>query len=330
MRCTCSIRRSYRNLNTSRGSIPDEVNCSFTKESNENLFNGEKSIRLEVGKYLGSGGFGEVFEGRCFGRKIALKRFHKNLKNPHAVSESFQAERAVMTLSHRNVVRILATTNQSIELKRDRLVLMEFAGKNNLLTIINDDKENITPFLRMRFASDIACALNYIHKQNIAHLDVKPANIMVTYKNTCKLGDFGCSKVLAENGQSSPTTPTNSYLTGTLAYRSPELLKGEFPTCKADMYSYGICLWQLLTREKPYGNENMYVVIFGVVSYHLRPDITEKMECENSAYLQLVKSLWRADPLERPSAKEVIVKLRNLRTCQSPCLTNQIKARWRV
>ena len=105
---------------------------------------------------------------------------------------------------------------------------------------------------------------------------------------------------------------------------------GEFPTCKADMYSYGICLWQLLTRERPYGNENMYVVIFGVVSYNLRPDITVKMERENRAYLQLVKSLWRANPLERPSAKEVIVKLRNLRTYKVTCVANQTNARWRV
>jgi len=152
---------------------------------------------------------------------------------------------------------------------------------------------------------------------------------MVNYKNTCKLGDFGCCKVLGENGQGSPTTPTNSYLTGTLAYRSPELLKGGYPTCKADMYSYGICLWQLLTREKPYGCENMYVVIFGVVSYELRPNITEKMENDHKLYIQLVRSLWRADPLKRPSSQEIMTKLRTIRKRKAPS-TKYVNQRWRV
>lgn len=151
---------------------------------------------------------------------------------------------------------------------------------------------------------------------------------MVTYRNTCKLGDFGCCKILGSDGQGSPTTPTNSYLTGTLAYRSPELLKGGYPTCKADMYSYGICLWQLLTRERPYGNENMYVVIFGVVSYNLRPTITPKMITDNKQYTQLLKSLWRADPDKRPSAEEVMVKLRSLRKRKTSSKSD-VKVRWR-
>ena len=105
---------------------------------------------------------------------------------------------------------------------------------------------------------------------------------------------------------------------------------GDYPTGKADMYSYGICLWQLLTREKPYGNENMYVVIFGVVSYGLRPNITEKMENENKLYLQLVKSLWRANPDERPSAQKVMVKLRTMRQRKFKTDKNLVKERWRL
>lgn len=284
-----------------------------------------------MGRLLGSGGFGSVFEGKCSGRKVAVKKLHHNQKNPHAINESFRAEKAVMSLKHRNIVRILATTIQTKDLSSDRFVIMEYAGNKNLLSILNDEQNHIPKYARLRYATDIANALQYIHKQNIVHLDVKPANIVVSAQNTCKLGDFGCCKILPESGEGSPTTPTNSSLTGTLAYTSPELLKGDFPTCKADMYSYGICLWQLLTREKPYGNENMYVVIFAVVSYGLRPKVSAKLQSDNQAYIKLVKSLWSANPDNRPAAHQVVVKLRAMRNQQKLQRSRkEVKARWRI
>ncbi|XP_066910733.1 serine/threonine-protein kinase mos-like [Clytia hemisphaerica] len=324
-----STNGSLRSLNSSQSSLPEEFDCSF---SSDDVFYQNKTMTLQMGRLLGSGGFGSVFEGRCSGRKIAVKKLHHSQKNPKAIAESFHAERAVMSLKHRNIVRVLATTMHSniFQSSSDRFVIMEYAGDRNLLSLLNDEKIRITRYDRLRYATDIANALHYIHKLNIVHLDIKPANIIVTIKNTCKLGDFGCCKMLPESGQGSPTTPTNSSLTGTLAYTSPELLKGEFPTSKADMYSYAICLWQLLSREKPYGNENMYVVIFGVVSYKLRPKITPKQQRDNKAYINLIRSLWAADPEQRPSAKQVMMKLRNLRKQPIKTVSIRNKERWRI
>lgn len=321
------------NLSVSSFIVRNEVNCSFSKDPCIDYSSHSKSIKLEIGKFLGAGGFGSVFEGKFFGRKIALKRIHQNTKNPHAMRESFNAEKAAMSLRHRNIVRIIAATDISDEFNSERLVLMEYAGHRNLLSIINDENEKITESQRLKYASDVANALYYIHKKNIAHLDVKPANIMVSFKNLCKLGDFGCCKVLSESsGEGSPTTPTTSYLTGTLAYRSPELLKGEHPTCKADMYSYGICLWQLLTREKPYGNCNLYVVIFGVVSYTLRPEVPEELEQKNEAYVRLVTRLWKAEPNERPCPREVIIKLCSIKMNKISSFnkSEQSRVRWKL
>ena len=233
MPCTCKRRRNSSagttsSLNSSRTSIPDEFDCSFSSESSDDVFYQNKTLKMQMGRLLGSGGFGSVFEGKCAGRKVAVKKLHHNQKNPYAIAESFHAERAVMSLKHRNIVRILATTMNSKALESDRFVLMEYAGNRNLLSLLNDEKTRITRLNRLRYATDIANALHYIHKLNIVHLDVKPANIIVTPKNTCKLGDFGCCKILPEHGGGSPTTPTNSSLTGTLAYTSPELLKGTY------------------------------------------------------------------------------------------------------
>jgi len=314
-----------------------------------NIFNKQcpqrKSVHLTVGKFLGSGGFGSVYEGHlmtssmtsqqqhCKGRKVAVKMIRRNNRNPHAVHESFVAEKVAMTLRHRNVVRVFGTTDVNCDVIRaERLVVMEYAGSRNLLSIINDDDEYLTSYRRLKYASDVISALYYIHKHNVVHLDVKPANILVTSNDVCKLGDFGCCKVLPDSGQGSPTTPTNSYLTGTLAYRSPELLKGEYPTCAADIYSYGICLWQMLRREKPYGNDNMYVVIFGVVSYKLRPDIDEEMERRHPSYIRLIRKCWKGEPSQRPTARDVILKLNTIKTnliSRHDVNYEQTKARWK-
>ena len=74
-----------------------------------------------------------------------------------------------------------------------------------------------------------------------------------------------------------------SYLTGTVAYRAPELLKGGPPSARSDIFSYGVTLWQMMAREIPYGNENQHVVIFGVVAYNLRPKVENKTEEEETA-----------------------------------------------
>ena len=97
------------------------------------------------------------------------------------------------------------------------------------------------------------------------------------------------------------------------------------------MYSYGICLWQLLTREKPYGNCNLYVVIFGVVSYNLRPEITDEVERKNEAYIRLVRKLWKPKPSERPCPREVIKKLCSIKMTKiSNFTTDQSKKRWKL
>lgn len=101
------------------------------------------------------------------------------------------------------------------------------------------------------------------------------------------------------------------------------------------MYSYGICLWQLLTREKPYGNCNLYVVIFGVVSYSLRPEVSEELEHKNEAYVRLFTRLWKAEPSDRPCPKEVIIKLCQIKmnkisSYNSSVSGDTLRQRWKL
>lgn len=264
---------------------------------------------VHVGKILGTGGFGKVYEGKYRGRKVAVKKLHANSKSPRAVLQSFQAETTIMSFSHPNIVRTLAASSTELPLS-SRLIVMEFAGNKTLRNIINDEKELIDEKRRLKFGLHLGSALEFLHEREIAHLDVKPANILVDDHDVCKLGDFGCSQIVVDGDDGLPASPTYSYLTGTFAYRAPELLKGEVPTTQADMYSMGICLWQLLTREQPYGSENLYVVVFGVVAYNLRPIVPSTDNKILREYENLIEKLWQSNPSIRPTAYDTMITLR--------------------
>lgn len=169
-----------------------------------------------------------------------------------------------------------------------------------------------------RYCIDMARGISYIHRNRIVHLDLKPSNIVITPQDTCKLVDFGCCRSLDEV-RSDPQSPERrSELTGTFAYRAPELLRGLDPTAKADIYSFGIVLWQLLTRDVPYAMESQHVVIFRVVAQGLRPQVPDWIEdCGASSGLKCYRDLfvacWNAAPERRPSALGVHAALNAIR-----------------
>ncbi|CAH1775086.1 unnamed protein product [Owenia fusiformis] len=257
---------------------------------------------IEIKKCLGSGGFGSVYEGFIKGTRVAVKRLHAVTKNPKARDESFKAELHTINLKHPNVVQTLSASST------DTFIVMEFAGDRNLQQIINNPDEHISEKAMLAYSLDLAKAMEFTHENHIVHLDIKPANIIVTPKGICKLCDFGCcQKVEIDTGIVSPTK--RSYLTGTFAYRAPELLKGEAPTFKADVYGYGITLWQINSRDTPYSGQNQHVVIFGVVSLNVRPKppvIDHSASPVQSLYQGLYQECWVAKPEERPTSKDIV------------------------
>ena len=274
--------------------------------------------RLELLDVLGAGGFGSVHFAAYEGQTVAVKRCHRRLTTQH-VEASFRAELAAATLRHENIVRVLGVCIDHVPADSDQLPLlvMEFAGDRDLQRVIEDvAHEPMPPRRRLRFAADICAALEHVHSRGFLHLDVKPANVLVTPDDRCKLADFGCSLELSSEGSDSPVTPTKSSMTGTFAYRAPELLRGKPPTDKADVYSLAICLWQLLTRERPYRNEEHQVVIFAVVAYNLRPDLPPCSD-DTSSYHRIVRHCWEPEPENRPSAAEALLRLRAEITAES-------------
>ena len=198
-----------------------------------------------------------------------------------------------------------------------------------------------------RYAHDVTAALSYIHRRRLVHLDVKPANVIVTQSDRCKLTDFGCSQCLPSassdedehdvlsakrSADSSPRRPGTPTFNGTFAYRAPELLRGGAVSPAADVYSLGVTLWQLRSLASPYAGRAWHAVIFAVVAYHDRPDTSPAQRRRRSAasrlppavddvartpdrrYRNVFRSCWDANPETRPSAAELCRLFKSWRT----------------
>uniref|UniRef100_A0A8C4RYX9 non-specific serine/threonine protein kinase n=1 Tax=Erpetoichthys calabaricus TaxID=27687 RepID=A0A8C4RYX9_ERPCA len=232
---------------------------------------------LSLSQLLGSGGFGSVFKGSYYERPVAVKKV-KCRKSKLASRHSFWAELNAAHLSHENIVKVLAAS-ACVPSDPDNdgyvgTIIMEFAGTATLHRIIYNHAEPLGVGASLGYSQDVASGLYFLHSQRIVHLDVKPANILLTDHGVCKIGDFGCSQKLESPLDSSSLGIAQARpLGGTYTHKAPELLRGEAVTPKADVYSFGITLWQMLTREPPYAGDRQHV-LYAVVAYHLRPDLS--------------------------------------------------------
>lgn len=276
---------------------------------------------------LGSGGFGSVYKATYHGTTVAVKQVKKCSKNQLASRHSFWAELNVAHLSHNNVVRVIAASACSPTNQNSLgTIIMEYVGNSTLHHVIYGTGCTVTkrkanelgcgyePLSIMQslsYSRDIVAGLVFLHSQLTVHLDLKPANIFITEQNVCKIGDFGCSLKLEDATSSSPQL---CHQGGTYTHRAPELLKGERVTPKADIYSFAITLWQMITREEPYLGERQYV-LYSVVAHNLRPSLTASVFRESitgQKLMTIIESCWRAGVAKRPSAEFLLHNLKSL------------------
>ncbi len=328
----------------------------------------------------GRGSFGVVHEASVLNKKVALKILHRNadLNHKQQVFKSYLAEQNIKNLRHKNLITYFGCNN--VDNEHDvAFIIYEFGGKYNLNQVILDGKVELTQSRRKSFSLDLVNALEYIHLNNIVHMDLKPANIIVTDGLVLKLTDFGCSVKIDttascnnnnnnssrnynlnyNNEQRDPpinNTVNSRWTAGTWFYRAPELFRNDsLPisanssnvTTSCDIFSLGICMWQLLTRDSPYRGENPHVIIYQIVSKGIRPEYPDlksinevqprciDVNSEKSSILHgcsvkngqssndfeqlyrlIVEKSWDSDPSRRFTAKHIKELLTNNFVCK--------------
>ncbi|XP_069587469.1 proto-oncogene serine/threonine-protein kinase mos [Ranitomeya imitator] len=266
--------------------------------------------QVRVLEPLGSGGFGSVYRATYCGQTVALKKVKRCSKNRLASRQSFWGELNAACLRHPHVVRVVAASACCPgEPGSPGTIIMEYAGSSTLHQRIYGRGPPLGRERCVRYARHIADGLGFLHREKVVHLDLKPANVLLAPRDLCKIGDFGCSQRLRD-GEEDPCSTLLRHLGGTYTHRAPELLRGDPVTVKADMYSYAVTVWQMVTRELPYTGDRQ-CVLYAVVAYDLRPEIGQVFSDTEAgrALGGIIQSCWVPRPEERPSAEAVLHSL---------------------
>lgn len=210
--------------------------------------------KYQVMERLGRGGMADVYRAYQPGmdRYVAIKVMHSHLAEDENFITRFRREaQSVGNLRHPNIVQVIDFDVQDDE----HYMVMEYIQGETLKSVIS--RRGTLPIDEaLNIGSKLADALAYAHSQGMIHRDLKPANVLFTNTGNPVLMDFGIARLLDSSGLTS-----SGAMVGTPAYMSPEAGRGEKVDERADIYSLGVVLYEMLTGSVPFDADTPYAVI---------------------------------------------------------------------
>ena len=262
---------------------------------------------------VGAGGMGEVYkvvddEGRTF----ALKQLIRELVSDEGLARLRREASAASALEHPNIVKFVTL----MEHEGAPHIVMEYLEGHTLKHVLSGerrlDRED-TLHVAIQVAEALACA----HEKGIVHRDLKPGNILLTYSAQVKLLDFEIAKML-EIAPGKGTSPAerltkSGEILGTKGYMAPEQARGETVDARADVFSFGCVLYQMLSGKSAFSGHNALDRYVAIVNED-PPLLKEQEPSVPDALDELVHRALSKEPDDRPSSmEEVLVVLRSVR-----------------
>jgi serine/threonine protein kinase/formylglycine-generating enzyme required for sulfatase activity len=273
---------------------------------------------------IGGGGMGVVYKAQDIRlhRFVALKFLPDQLSRDQHSLERFQREaEAASALNHPN----LCTIYDIDEHQDQHFIAMEFLEGKTLKHRIESKPFKLDQILD--FAIQISGGLEAAHTRGIVHRDVKPANVFVTEQGTVKILDFGLAKLapLQKPGGSADTAATAADVltspgtaVGTIAYMSPEQVRGEELDHRTDLFSLGVVLYEMATGKRPFEGNTSGVVFHQILSkaptapIRLNPDLPDDLE------RIINKALEKDRTLRYQHASDIKTDLKRLQRLRAP------------
>jgi len=229
----------------------------------------------EILALLGAGGMGEVYRARDtrLDRTVAIKVVSSHHSSDPVRRQRFEREsRAISALQHPNICTVHDVGHQD---GADYLVMECLEGKTLALRLA----ESALPLDQiLRYGIEIADALDAAHQRGIVHRDLKPGNIFLTAHGECKVLDFGLAKLAEEQTGSDSLTATRAesltspgVVHGTVAYMSPEQVRGDDLDARTDLFSLGTVLYEMATGRRPFTGKTSLTVSKAILDENPSP-----------------------------------------------------------
>lgn len=240
--------------------------------------------RYIIENEIGSGGMAIVYKAHdnLLNRTVAIKVLRPEFKQDEEFIKRFDTEaKASAGLNHPNIVGVYDVgIHEGLH-----YIVMEYIDGITLKELISQ-KGALSWDQALKYASKICSALEHAHDRKVIHRDIKPHNIMVTNEGTVKVMDFGIARAA-----SSSTMTIGSKVLGSAHYLSPEQARGGFTDERSDIYSLGICLYEMVTGKLPFDADTTIAVAMQHLQQEPKPPCSVKENIPSSVEYIILKAI---------------------------------------
>ncbi|CAL9194872.1 unnamed protein product [Musa hybrid cultivar] len=287
------------NAQTGEGALPDHVPIPT---DGTDVWEIDFQL-LKFGCKVASGSYGDLYRGTYCSQDVAIKILKPERVNVDMQREFAQEVFIMRKVRHKNVVQFIGACTKPPSL----CIVTEFMSGGSVYDFLHKQKGVFKLPALLRVAIDVSKGMNYLHQNNIIHRDLKAANLLMdeneaSHKDillVVKVADFGVARVKAESGVMTAET-------GTYRWMAPEVIEHKPYDHKADVFSFAIVMWELLTAKLPYEYLTPLQAAVGVVQKGLRPTIPKNT---HPKLAELLEKCWQQDPAVRPDFSEILETL---------------------